>query len=73
MFRSPLSPTRNVVSGTTYYYVVSAVSSFGEGSNSIEAAVAPCNVPGAPTNVVTTPGLFTNCRDLECLARRDKL
>ena len=44
----------NVVSGTTYYYVVSAVSSLGEGSNSVEAGVAPCNVPAPPANVVAS-------------------
>ncbi|HUB86732.1 MAG TPA: NPCBM/NEW2 domain-containing protein, partial [Verrucomicrobiae bacterium] len=44
----------NVVSGTTYYYVVSAVSSLGEGSNSVEVSAAPCNAPTAPTNVVAT-------------------
>jgi alpha-galactosidase len=42
----------NVVSGTTYYYVVSAVSSLGEGSNSAEASAAPCDVPPLPANVV---------------------
>ncbi|HTX21138.1 MAG TPA: NPCBM/NEW2 domain-containing protein [Candidatus Aquilonibacter sp.] len=46
----------NVVSGTTYYYVVSAVSSLGEGSNSMEAFASPCNVPAAPTNVMTAAG-----------------
>jgi alpha-galactosidase len=44
----------NVVSGTPYYYVVSAVSSLGESSNSLEATAEPCNVPLAPTNVVAT-------------------
>lgn len=42
----------NVVSGATYYYVVSAVSSLGEGSNSLEIITAPCDAPAAPTNVV---------------------
>ncbi|MBU6409375.1 MAG: NPCBM/NEW2 domain-containing protein, partial [Verrucomicrobia bacterium] len=46
----------NVVGGLTYYYVVSAVSSLGEGSNSLEVSAAPCAMPDAPTNVVTTPG-----------------
>jgi alpha-galactosidase len=44
----------NVVSGTNYYYVVSALSSIGEGSNSVEVSAAPCSVPLAPTNVVAT-------------------
>jgi alpha-galactosidase len=43
-----------VVSGATYYYVVSAVSSLGEGSNSLEVIAAPCNVPSPPANVVAT-------------------
>ncbi|HEV2434385.1 MAG TPA: NPCBM/NEW2 domain-containing protein [Verrucomicrobiae bacterium] len=43
----------NVVSGLTYYYVVSAVSSFGEGSNSTEVAVDPCSPPPVPTEVTT--------------------
>ncbi len=45
----------NVVVGTTYYYVVSAVSSIGEGSNSVEVSATSCNVPLPPANVVTTP------------------
>ncbi len=45
----------NVVSGTTYYYVVSAVSSFGESSNSLEVAAAPCAPPAVPTGVTTVP------------------
>ena len=43
----------NVISGTTYYYVISAVSSIGESSNSAEASVTTCNVPLPPTNVTT--------------------
>ena len=34
----------NVVNGTTYYYVVSAVNSFGTGSNSSEVAAMPFNL-----------------------------
>lgn len=45
----------NVSSGTTYYYVVSAVSSFGESANSSEASAAPCNVPVPPANVSAQP------------------
>ena len=37
--------------GTTYYYVVSAVSSLGESTNSAEVVATPCFVPAAPTNV----------------------
>ncbi len=43
----------NVVSGTTYYYVVSAVSSFGEGSNSMEVAAESCSPPAVPSGVTT--------------------
>jgi len=41
----------NVVLGTTYYYVVSAVSSFGESSNSPEVAATPCVTPDVPAGV----------------------
>ncbi|HEY1661862.1 MAG TPA: NPCBM/NEW2 domain-containing protein [Verrucomicrobiae bacterium] len=44
----------NVVSGTAYYYAVSGVSSFGEGSNSMEVAATSCTAPVAPTNVTAT-------------------
>lgn len=47
----------NVVIGTPYYYVVSAVSSIGEGSNSVEVSATSCNAPAAPTDVATTPGI----------------
>lgn len=42
----------NIVSGTTYYYVISAVSSLAEGSNSVEVAAEPCAVAPPPTNIV---------------------
>ena len=45
----------NVVVGTTCFYVVSAVSSIGEGSNSVEVSATSCNVPLPPANVATTP------------------
>lgn len=44
----------NIVGGTTYYYVVSALSSIGESSNSIEASANSCTVPLPPTNVTAT-------------------
>lgn len=43
----------NVVAGATYYYVVSALSSLGEGSNSPEVAATSCDAPLPPENVVT--------------------
>jgi alpha-galactosidase len=43
----------NVVTGTPYYYVVSAVSSIGEGSNSAEVSATCCDVPLPPANVTT--------------------
>ncbi len=46
----------NVVSGTMYYYVISAVSSLGESSNSLEASSELCNVPLPPTNTVAAGG-----------------
>ncbi len=42
----------DVISGTTYYYSVSAVNSLGEGSLSEEVSVTiPASVPGIPENV----------------------
>ncbi len=46
----------SVVSGAAYYYVVSAVSSLGESSNSVEAGAGQCNVPAPPANVVAAGG-----------------
>ena len=48
-----------VSNGTTYYYKVSAVNSFGEGAKSNERAVTPptaATAPGAPTLAVPTAG-----------------
>lgn len=42
----------NVAGGESYFYVVSAVSSIGESSNSVEVSATPCNVPPPPTNVI---------------------
>ena len=41
----------NIVSGTPCYYVVSAVSSIGESSNSLEVAATPCSSPAVPAGV----------------------
>jgi alpha-galactosidase len=44
----------NATLGTTYYYVVSALSSVGESSDSAQASATPCNVPLPPATVTTT-------------------
>ena len=42
---------------TTYYYVVSAVNSFGESGNSAEKSATPVlPIPAAPTGLTATPG-----------------
>src|SRR5205823_1894812 len=46
-----------LTNGTTYYYVVSAVNTAGESTNSGQVSATPqLGVPGAPTNVVATAG-----------------
>jgi chitodextrinase len=48
-----------LTNGTTYYYVVSAVNSVGESSNSSQASatpVAPATVPAAPTGLTAAAG-----------------
>ncbi len=48
-----------LTNGTTYYYVVSALNTTGEGGNSSEAnakPVAPTQVPPVPAGVVATAG-----------------
>lgn len=50
----------NIVSGTTYYYVVSAVSSIAESSNSVEVSAAQCPVPSAPANVMKSSTSISN-------------
>jgi len=45
----------NLVIGTTYYYVVSALNAYGESANSAEASATPI-LPPAPTGLMVTPG-----------------
>ncbi|HEY3320739.1 MAG TPA: endo-1,3-alpha-glucanase family glycosylhydrolase [Planctomycetota bacterium] len=45
-----------VISGTAYYYVVSAINANGESVNSNQASATPAGVPAAPTNLTATAG-----------------
>lgn len=47
-----------VTNGTTYYYVVSAVNSFGEGANSSEVSATPTTAPPAAAGVDYTNLVF---------------
>ena len=42
--------------GTTFYYVVSALNSVGESSNSVQVAATTASVPPAPGHLTATPG-----------------
>jgi len=57
---SPTATSYNdtgLTNGTTYYYVVSAVNSYGESGNSSEASAKPVlPIPPAPTGLTATPG-----------------
>ncbi|MFO8110676.1 MAG: fibronectin type III domain-containing protein [Thermoplasmata archaeon] len=44
------------IDGNTYYYLVSAVSSAGEGDQSEEVSTRPSTTPSAPQNLQATPG-----------------
>ena len=44
----------SVTVGSNYFYVVSALNSFGEGPNSPPIAVTACNSPATPANVTAT-------------------
>lgn len=47
--------TANLVEGTTYFYVVTAVNAGGESGPSNEVtALVPFSTPSAPTNLVAT-------------------
>jgi hypothetical protein len=46
----------SVANGTTYYYVVSAWNSSGEGANSAEATARPLVAPPAPPGLTATAG-----------------
>jgi hypothetical protein len=54
----PTYADTNVVSGTTYYYSVSAVIGFGESSNSVVAFAYACAPPAVPSGATAVaPGL----------------
>jgi fibronectin type 3 domain-containing protein len=42
--------------GTTYYYVVSAINSMGEGAASIEVSISPSTVPSVPRELSAVAG-----------------
>ena len=44
------------INGNTYYYVITAVNSFGESSNSAEVNAQPAKVPDAPTGLSVSAG-----------------
>ncbi|MBU3107472.1 hypothetical protein [Clostridium gasigenes] len=49
----------NVINGTTYYYIITALNDFGGHTNSNEVAATPNvpepSVPDAPTNLISSP------------------
>ncbi len=46
----------SVTNGTTYFYVVTAVDSTGESSNSNEASATPMGIPAAPAGLTSSAG-----------------
>jgi fibronectin type 3 domain-containing protein len=49
-----------LTNGATYYFVVLATDSAGDGPNSAQASATPYPLPGAPTGLVVTPGNAQN-------------
>ncbi len=49
----PTYADSNAISGMTYFYQVSAISSFGESSNSVAASTYACVPPAIPSGVTT--------------------
>src|SRR5581483_3729128 len=46
----------NVTNGVTYYYNLSAVSTLGNSTSSLEISATPSTIPGAPTGLAATTG-----------------
>src|SRR5262249_30716186 len=49
-------PDKGLTNGTTYYSVVSALSTAGESATSSQASANPLAPPAAPVNVTAVPG-----------------
>ena len=65
-----------LVNGTTYYYIVTAVNSVGEGAPSSQVSAtpaAPTAVPPAPTGVSATPGRYPDHPFLDARFRSNQL
>lgn len=52
---TPTYTDRGLTSGTTYFYVVTAVNSSGESPASEQVSATPASVPAAPTNLTVRP------------------
>jgi len=46
-----------LTNGTTYYYVVTAVNSYGEGPESSQVSAAPGTAPPPPTGIIASPAI----------------
>jgi len=53
----PVFSDTNVAAGLTYYYVVSAVSGYGESSNSLPVSALACLPPAIPTGVTAVASI----------------